>query len=72
MDETNVFDLSTPEKLQLVEDLWDDLSSDAESVPVRDWHKDKLDNRKKSFEENPGLKKSWKEIKATVQNQNDR
>ena len=71
-DSIAIFDLSSTEKLQLVEDLWDDLSTDAESVPVRDWHKEKLDDRKENLEENPESAKSWREIKANVQNQNDR
>ena len=34
---TTVFDLSPAEKLQLVEDLWDDLSANPDSVPFHDW-----------------------------------
>jgi hypothetical protein len=33
-DQTSVFDLSPSEKLQLVEDLWDDLAATPEAVPV--------------------------------------
>jgi len=32
----SVFDLSPSEKLQLVEDLWDDLAAQPEVVPVHD------------------------------------
>ena len=41
-----VFDLSPAEKLQLVEDLWDDLAASPESVPVHDWQKKELARRK--------------------------
>jgi hypothetical protein len=34
---TSIFDLSPAEKLQLVEDLWDDLAATPEVVPVHDW-----------------------------------
>lgn len=71
-DSTTVFDLTPPEKLQLVEDLWDDLSADSESVPVRDWHKEKLDFRKKNLEANPQSRKTWTEVKAEVRNRDDR
>jgi putative addiction module component (TIGR02574 family) len=33
--ETSIFDLSPSEKLQLVEDLWDDLAGKPEDVPVQ-------------------------------------
>jgi putative addiction module component (TIGR02574 family) len=38
-DDTSVFDLSPSEKLQLVEDLWDDLAATPEEVPIHDWQK---------------------------------
>jgi len=31
---TSIFDLTPSEKLQLVEDLWDDLASNPEVVPI--------------------------------------
>jgi putative addiction module component (TIGR02574 family) len=37
--ESSIFDLSSAEKLQLVEDLWDDLAGTPEAVPVHDWQK---------------------------------
>ncbi len=33
----SVFDLSPSEKLQLVEDLWDDLAATPSDVPIADW-----------------------------------
>ena len=35
--EASIFDLSPSEKLQLVEDLWDDLAATPVAVPVHDW-----------------------------------
>ncbi len=43
---TSIFDLSPSEKLQLVEDLWDDLATTPEAVPVHDWQKEELARRK--------------------------
>ena len=34
---TSVFDLSPSEKLQLVEDLWDDLATTPDAIPVHAW-----------------------------------
>lgn len=39
----SVFDLTPPEKLQLVEDLWDDLASNSDDVVIHDWQKEELD-----------------------------
>ena len=37
------------EKLQLVEDLWDDLASSPENVPVLEWYIEELERRKKTY-----------------------
>jgi putative addiction module component (TIGR02574 family) len=49
----SIFDLSDSEKLQLVQDLWDDLSARPESVPVYEWQKEELERRKANLLRNP-------------------
>jgi putative addiction module component (TIGR02574 family) len=49
----SVFDLSPSEKLQLVEDLRDDLAATLEMVPVHDWQKEELARRKANLLSNP-------------------
>jgi len=49
----SIFDLSPSEKLQLVEDLWDDLAAAPEAVPVHDWQKQELARRKANLLKNP-------------------
>ncbi len=46
MNSASIFDLSASGKLQLVEDLWDDLAAALEAVPVLDWQKQELARRK--------------------------
>ena len=62
----SVFDLSPSEKLQLVEDLWDDLAGSPESVPVHDWQRDELERRKAHLEMNPSAGLSWEEARQRV------
>jgi len=61
--ESSIFDLSPAEKLQLVEDLWDDLAATPEAVPVHDWQKHELARRKANLLKNPATGLSWEEIK---------
>ncbi len=65
-DIPSIFDLSPSEKLQLVEDLWDDLASTPEAVPVHEWQKDELARRKANLLKSPGSALSWEEIKQRV------
>ena len=63
---TAIFDLGPSEKLQLVEDLWDDLASTPEAVPVFDWQKHELARRKTNLLDNPALGLAWEEVKRRV------
>jgi putative addiction module component (TIGR02574 family) len=58
-----------PEKLQLVEDLWDDLAASPEAVPVHDWQKQEGARRKANITRNPASALSWEEVKRNVRAQ---
>ncbi len=62
----SVFDLSPAEKLQLVEDLWDDLAATPDAIPVHPWQKDELARRKANLLKNPGSALSWDEVAAKL------
>ena len=46
--------LTIPEKILLLEDLWDSIASDESSVPMPQTHREELDRRLREYEENPG------------------
>jgi putative addiction module component (TIGR02574 family) len=62
----SIFDLSPPEKLQLVEDLWDDLAAVPSEVPIHDWQKEELARRKSNLMNNPAAGLSWAEVKRRI------
>jgi putative addiction module component (TIGR02574 family) len=68
----SIFDLSPAEKLQLVEDLWDDLASTPEAVPVHDWQKQELARRKANLLKNPASGLLWEEVKERVRGRHGR
>jgi putative addiction module component (TIGR02574 family) len=63
---SSLFDLSPSEKLQLVEDLWDDLAATPSAVPIHDWQKDESARRKANLMDNPASALSWDEVKRRV------
>jgi putative addiction module component (TIGR02574 family) len=65
-DAVSVFDLSAAEKLQLVEDLWDDLAATPSGIPIHDWQKEELARRKANLKRNPASGLSWEEVKRRV------
>ncbi len=63
---TSIFDLSPSEKLQLVEDLWDDLVATPEAIPIHEWQKQDLARRKANLLKNPASGLAWEEVKRRV------
>lgn len=70
MQGESIFDLSPPEKLQLVEDLWDDLAAVPADVPVHDWQKAELARRKANLMSQPGSGLTWDDIQARIRSRN--
>jgi len=64
----SIFDLTPPEKLQLVEDLWDDLSATPSEIPLYEWQKEELDRRKANLKSKPDLGLSWDKVKQKIRN----
>jgi len=62
----SVFDLSPAEKLQLVEDLWDDLAASHEAIPIHDWQKKELVQREANLSRYPAAGLTWDEVKRRV------
>jgi len=59
--------LSTPEKILLVEDLWDSISSDESSVIVPESHKAELDKRLERYQSAPGTLLSLDDLRAKIE-----
>jgi putative addiction module component (TIGR02574 family) len=62
----SIFDLSPSEKLQLVQDLWDDLAATPDAVPVPEWQKEELARRKANFRRNPASGLPWDDVKRRI------
>ena len=71
-NDISIFDLSPPEKLQLVEDLWDDLAAIPPEVPVHERQKQALARRKTNLMSNPSSGISWDEVKRGIRSRNGR
>lgn len=59
--------LTTPEKILLVEDLWDSIILDESSVPIPESHVEELERRLKSYKDHPEKLLSLKEIQIKIE-----
>ncbi len=60
-------ELTIPEKILLIEDLWDSIVREESSVPVPQSHKKELDRRLKKYNSSPGNLLSLKELQGRVE-----
>jgi putative addiction module component (TIGR02574 family) len=62
----DVLSLPAAERLELVERIWESLSSNPAAVPVTEAQKQELDRRMQSHRENPEAGSAWEDIKARI------
>ena len=58
--------LSVPDRLQLLEEIWDSLAETPEAIPVTDAQRKELARRRRAHARNPSAAKSWAEVRARL------
>ena len=58
--------LSVPERLELLEKVWDSLAGSQDAVPLTDAQRDEIDRRLRHLEQSPDSVESWEQVKAYV------
>jgi putative addiction module component (TIGR02574 family) len=67
-----LFEMSVPERLQLVESLWDSIAQTPESLPLPEWQVGELARRKAAHLANPGVAPTWEEAIGRLRMMNAR
>jgi len=62
----NVLSLSIPERIQLVEDIWDTIVEMPEEVTLTDEQKTELDRRLEAYHLNPGEGAPWGVVRERI------
>ncbi|MBI5402152.1 MAG: addiction module protein [Ignavibacteriae bacterium] len=66
-DLPEIVKLSIPEKILLLEDMWENIVSDETSVPVPQSHIEVLEKRMKRYESAPGNLLSLHELRSRIE-----
>lgn len=61
--------LSTSERLQLVQDLWDSIAAEPDSVPVTEAQQQELERRLSAYREEKDAGASWAEVKERLRDE---
>jgi len=59
---TDALDLSIPERIRLVEDIWDTIAAQADRVELTEKEKKIIDERLKAYHQNPNLGSPWQDV----------
>ena len=58
----DTLNLSIPERIQLVEDIWDSIAAEAESIELTEQDKRILDGRIEAYHSNPDIGSPWGDV----------
>jgi len=61
--------MTVAEKLRIMEELWEDLRTRAEGVPMPQWHKDLLDERERLIETGEAQFDDWNTARKRITEQ---
>ena len=59
---TDTLTLSIPERIQLVEDIWDTIALDPDAIELTEQDKHIIDERLEAYHKDPGVGSPWKEV----------
>ncbi|MDR4507801.1 MAG: addiction module protein [Candidatus Brocadiaceae bacterium] len=58
----DALELSIPERIQLVEDIWDTIASGSEAIELTEEEKKIIDERLEAYHKNPDLGSPWEDV----------
>ena len=65
---TDYLDLSIPERIQVVGDIWDSIAEVPDAVPLTEGQKKELDRRLDAYHQNPDSGSPWRVVRERIVN----
>ena len=62
----DILALTIPERVQLVEDIWDSILEDPQEIPLTAAQKREVDRRRRAHKQDPAAAKPWTEIRERL------
>ena len=66
-----ILQLNISERIQLVEDIWDSISTTTAEIDLTEAQKKELDSRLDRLQHNLNSGSTWEEVKQRIQNENN-
>lgn len=68
---SDVIALSVPERIQLVEDIWDTIAANIESIELTEKEKKLINDRLEAYHQNPDSGLPWKDVYEKIIKNNE-
>ena len=65
---TDTLELSIPERIQLVEDIWDTIAAEPYAIELTEDEKRIIDERLEAYHKNPDLGSPWDDVYKRIAN----
>ena len=65
---SDILNMSVPERILLVEDIWDSVAEIPDIVPLTEDQKKELDRRLDAYHSNPTVGSPWEMVKERIRN----
>ncbi len=65
-----LLELSVPDKLDVLGQLWDSITAEPRQVAIPEWHLGELDRREEELQRHPQPGQDWETIKQRLLNRN--
>ena len=62
----DVLELSLPERIQLVEDIWDSIAAVPQALPLTGAQREELDRRLEDYRQHPEVGSPWDDVKRRI------
>lgn len=58
--------LSIPERLDLISELWDSIPNSLEKLPIPEWHREELERRLVAADADPSAAIPWEQVRQRL------
>lgn len=66
LTELEIDRLTVPQRLELIDLLWDSISDSAEEMPLPEWHRQELERRLEAADAAPEAAIPWHQVRARL------
>jgi putative addiction module component (TIGR02574 family) len=66
---TALSQLPVAERLKLIEELWDSLDAEVDSLPLAEWQREEIDNRIDALDSGVSVGAPWDEVRRRITGQ---